>query len=335
MEYGRPQWFGDVRLLARLGPAGAWTLNRNPFSARRRIPGRNLPYRVSWVDRALDDALPELAQRGRRERETEARRLVQRQPAVGDPRRVLEQLGLERVALRVGEGLHDASRRARGDDVRVNEAVVVRRHLDVVHLAQRGELPPLGEAAHHGAVELEDADRLLFEQRAAAEAGELAFAAGERDAGAHREQLELAPVVRPAHRLLQPARPQRLEQSRALDRGLEVPGAVHVHHQVALVADHLAHQRHALDVFLERQPADLALEAGVALRLEHLDLVAQLGHVLALAVIGAGDIAWHLAAVATEQPVERQVGDLAHDVPGCDVNRRRDAHDRLARPTLL
>src|SRR5262245_46535255 len=101
------------------------------FSACRHTQA-HLRHRVSWGDRALDDPLPELAQRGRREREAEAWRLVQRQPAVGDLRRVLEQLGLEWIALRVGEGLHDAPRRARGDDVRVDEAVVVRRDLDVV-----------------------------------------------------------------------------------------------------------------------------------------------------------------------------------------------------------
>jgi hypothetical protein len=176
---------------------------------------------------------------------------------------------------------------------------------------------------------------IVQSQRAAAVARELALARRQRDARLLREELHLPAVVGPAHRLFQPARTERLEQARALDRRGQIPAAVHVDHQVPVGADHLAHQREPLDVLAERHAAGLGLEAGMALGLEHLHLVAQLGERLAVAVVSAGHVAGHDAAVAAEQPVERQAGDLADQIPGGEVDRCRDAHQRLPRPLLL
>src|SRR5437667_254056 len=181
-----------------------------------------------------ENALAEFLQRGFRERKAEPGLLFQPEPAAGNRRRVLEQLGLQRIALRVGERLDDTAGGAGG-----------------------------------------------------------------------------------------------------VDGGGEVPAAVHVDHQVLVVADDFTHQRQALHVLAERQAAGLRLEALVSLRLQHLDLVAQLGLRLAVAVVRAGDVARHLAAVAAEQAVERQPGHLAEDVPGGNVHCGRDPHHGFARPALL
>src|SRR4029077_11253429 len=77
------------------------------------------------------------------------------------------------------------------------------------------------------------------------------------------------------------------------------------------------------------------LEAGVPLVLEHVNLVLQLRERLAVAVVRAGDVAGHGVPVAAEEAVQRQLRDLADDVPERDVHGRRDADDRLARPLLL
>jgi hypothetical protein len=55
-------------------------------------------------------------------------------------RRVLEQLGLLRVARRIGERLDDQARRRAGHPMGVDEGVVVRCHVDMVDLALRGQL---------------------------------------------------------------------------------------------------------------------------------------------------------------------------------------------------
>ena len=81
--------------------------------------------------------------------------------------------------------------------------------------------------------------------------------------------------------------------------------------------------------------AGLGLEPGVSLRLQHLHLVAQLGQRLAVAVVGAGHVAGHFAAIAAEQAIERQLRHLTDQVPARDVDRGGNADDRLARPALL
>src|SRR5947208_4863215 len=320
-----------------IAPRCPLTSRRSPAATSK--PGSKSARRCCCTAEDLffnsENALAKFFQRGFRKRKAQPGLLLQLEPAVGDFRRVLEQLGLQRIALRVGERLDDTAGGARGDEMGVDEAVVVRGHLDMVHLAERGELAALGEAAHHGAVELQDLDRLLLEQRAAAVAGQLAFAGRQRDARLLRQQLQFPAVVGPAHRLFQPARPQRLEQAGAVDGGGEVPAAVHVDHQVLVVADDFTHQRQALHVLAERQAAGLRLEALVSLRLQHLDLVAQLGLRLAVAVVRAGDVARHLAAVAAEQAVKRQPGHLAEDVPGGNVHCGRDPHHGFARPAFL
>ena len=206
----------------------------------------------------------------------------------------------------------------------------------MVHLAQRGELPPLGEAAHHRAIELQDLDRLLFEQRAAAVARELALARRERDARLLREQLELAPVVGPAHRLLEPARP-RAARAGARPRSRSArsqPRFTSTIRSLSLPITSRTSARRSMSSASGTPPA-LALKPVCPCALQHLHLVAQLGHVLAVAVIGAGHVARHFAAIAAEEPVQRQLRGLADDVPAGDVDRGGDAHQRFARPAFL
>ena len=142
-------------------------------------------------------------------------------------------------------------------------------------------------------------------------------------------------VVGPAYRFFQPARIQRQHFARGGDRSWQIPGAIDVDHHVLLRADDVADQFQTFHVFLQRDAADLGLEALVALRLEHLYFVLQFGHVLAVAVIGAGDVAGDFAAKAAEQPVQRQPGSLADDVPGGDVDGGSDAHYGFAGPAAF
>src|SRR5204863_7257053 len=213
-----------------IAPRRPRTSKRSPAATSR--PGSKSARRCCCTAEDLffnsENALAEFLQRGFRERKAQPGLLFQLEPAAGNRRRVLEQLGLQRIALRVGERLDDAAGGARGDEMGVDEAVVVRGDLDMVHLAERGELAALGEAAHHGAVELQDLDRLLLEQRAAAVAGQLALAGRQRDARLLRQQLQFPAVGGPAHRLFPPARPQGLEQAGAVDAAGQGPAAAPV-----------------------------------------------------------------------------------------------------------
>src|SRR5262245_3713416 len=113
------------------------TRSRGPRRTRR-------PMSATWP--GSEDALAEFLQCRFRQRQPQPGLLLQLESPGGDLRRVFEQLGLERVALRIGERFDDDAGRAAGDDVGVDEAVVMGRDLHAVQLAERGELPPLGEA---------------------------------------------------------------------------------------------------------------------------------------------------------------------------------------------
>src|SRR5204863_3898198 len=74
----------------------------------------------------LEDPLAEFLQRRLGQRQPKPRLLLQRQRSLGDLRGILEQFRLQRIALGIGERFDDAAGGARRDDVRVNEAIVVR-----------------------------------------------------------------------------------------------------------------------------------------------------------------------------------------------------------------
>src|SRR6185503_630225 len=96
---------------------------------------------------ASENALAEFHQCCFGQAQSQPWRLLQREPPVGDFRRVLEQFRLQRIALRIRERLDDTSSRTGGDDVGMDEAVVVGGNLHVIELAQRREFSPLREAA--------------------------------------------------------------------------------------------------------------------------------------------------------------------------------------------
>ena len=60
----------------------------------------------------------------------------------------------------------------------MDETVVMRGDLHLVQFAQRGEFASGGEATHHRAVELQDADGAVLDQVAAAVGGQFTFAGG-------------------------------------------------------------------------------------------------------------------------------------------------------------
>lgn len=122
------------------------------MQASRRQAAEVLASRVSrWRPvppaRCLQHASAELLHGGAGEGQSESWRVLQRQDAILDLRRILEQLGLQRVALGIREGFDDVARRASPDDVGVDEAVVVGGDLDVVEIAQGGQLAALDKPA--------------------------------------------------------------------------------------------------------------------------------------------------------------------------------------------
>ena len=179
--------------------------------------------------------------------------------------------------------------------MRMDEAVVMRSDLHVIEFAQCGQFSTFGEAAHHRAVELQNLDRLFLQQRAAAVAGEFALARGKRNARLLREQLELATIVRPAHRLLQPARTQAVPADARL-RSRSARSQPRLTSTIRSLSSPMTSRTSAsrsMSSFSGTPPA-LRLEPGVALGFQHLHLVAQFGHGLAVAIVGAGHIARHL-----------------------------------------
>src|SRR5215470_6962426 len=169
----------------------------------------------------------------------------------------------------------------------MDEAIMVRRHLDMVELTQRRKLSAHGEAAKHRAIELQYLDGLFLYQRPAAIAGALALTRRERNARLSRQQLQLTPIIGPAYGFLQPAKVEWLKKPCRLSGRRKIPGTVDVDHQIVVAAYHLAHNFEPFDVFPERQTSGLGLERGVTLRHEHLHLLAQLDHILAITIVGA------------------------------------------------
>ena len=113
--------------------------------------------------------------------------------------------------------------------------------------AADGDLPALGEPAGRAGVRLHDVDRARREHVAEAEAGELAFAAGNRN----RERgldLAVACEIFRRHRLLEPADVERRDGAAELDRRRGIIGVIGVDHDGDAVADALAYRLAELDV---------------------------------------------------------------------------------------
>ena len=76
------------------------------------------------------------------------------------------------------------------------------------------------------------------------------------------------------------------------------PRPVDVNHQILVVSNHVTDNLKTLDIFPEAQPANLGLEAKMALCLELLHFVAKFDQVLAVTVIGTGDIAGNFVRIS-------------------------------------
>ena len=216
----------------------------------------------------------------------------------------------------------------------VDEAVVVRRYFHVVEFRQGREFSAHGESAHTRAVELHDLYRLLLQQRAHAVAGLLALPGGEGDVRLSRENLEFAPVVEPSHGFFEPAGTDFGEQARALDGGGQIPRAVHVEHEFGLIADDLADDPQALHVLFERGATDFRLERPVSLVAEHFHLLAQLGQILTLSVIGAGDVAGDFLPEAAEEAEQGLARGLSQQIPHGEVDCRAGDEQPVPGPFL-
>src|SRR5262245_7121480 len=217
----------------------------------------------------------------------------------------------------------------------MDETIVVRCDCHMVELAQRGELAAGCEAAEHCAIELQNLNSLILDEGPAGVARHFTLAGRKRDARSPRQQLKFTVVVDPAHGLLEPARCERLQKARGFCRRAEVPSAVYINHEIAVLANDLSNELQPLHVLAQGKAASLSLEPLVTLRLEHLNLLAQFRIILALPVVSAGHVAGHAGPIATEQLVERQARNLADDIPAGDVGRCRNANERLPPPTLL
>mmetsp|Transcript_17335 Transcript_17335/g.35144 ORF Transcript_17335/g.35144 Transcript_17335/m.35144 type:complete len:244 (+) Transcript_17335:316-1047(+) len=208
-------------------------------------------------------------------------------------------------------------------------------HLYMVQLAQRSEFPAFRKPAVHRAVELQDLDRLLLDHCPATVARDLTFPAGNRDACLLRQQLDASPVVLPAHRLLQPSRPQRFQQANPLHGGAEVPRAVDVDHEVLVIAKNFTDVSQAVNVLEQCESPRFDLESDVSLVLHHLQFIPQFRVVFAIPVIAACRVNRHFVPVPSKQSIQGQIGTFAHDVPTRKVNRRAAANHCFAGPALL
>ena len=157
-----------------------------------------------------------------------------------------------------------------------------------------------------------------------------------------RNLLQRFQVLR-RHRFLEPARLERLQFFRDLNRGGRVEAPVHLDEDVEVRArfvPHGFHQRDRSQPFLPLQLVEARAE-GIQLRgpvaaLHHSP--GRLGELLRRAfhrvpAVGVGlDLRPHRAA---HQPVNRLVQRLAHDVPARHLDQRDAAHRYLARAAVI
>ena len=201
---------------------------------------------------------------------------------------------------------------------------------DVVLGREAEDLHPFAQAAAGADVGLDDVDASAADQVAEAEAGELAFPAGDRNVE-RRAQAAVAVMVLRRHRLLEPQKPVLLHRAADPDRGRGIVGVVRVRHQPHLRPDRAADQGDPRGVRLDRQQAQLDLDRGDARRRVAFDLGGKLRHhrvrvaeilgVVAPGPVGHGPVAERAAHQVMDRPVQR----LAPDVPERDV----DGADRL------
>src|SRR6516162_11193205 len=170
-------------------------------------------------------------QRFCRQAKAQPGRFVQRQVPACYRRRILEELCLQRVPFGIGERFYDATGRRRGNQVRMEEAIMVRRHLDVIELTQRCKLAPHCKATEHRTIELQDLDGVFFDECPATIAGALALTGREWNACLPCQKLQLAPIIGPPYGLLEPAKLKWLEEPCCLNGGRKVPCTVDVDHE--------------------------------------------------------------------------------------------------------
>src|SRR5215469_8048849 len=228
----------------------------------------------------------------------------------------------------------------------------MRRHHAMVRLGEGGDALALGEAAGPGDVRLHDVDRTAGDQLAETVKPGLGLIAGDGrvervgDAGA-------AVDIVGGDRLLDPEQLIGRHLAAHLDREGRAPGAIDIDHQLSLRPERLAYRGDAREVLGRvglaeidiagqlaqmragrRVAADLHLHAFEATGAVALRLAGDAVDPLPLLVKTAAGIGLDAVAARSQQLVDRELRDLAGDVPQRDV----DAADRVedeAAPAVL
>ena len=209
----------------------------------------------------------------------------------------------------------------------------MRRDHAVVRLGIGGDAPALGKATGPGDVGLDDVDRAAVDQLAEAVEPDLGLVAGDRRRQRVGDPAAAVDVVG-RDRLLDPIKLMRLHRAAHLDRDGRAPGAVDVDHQLGLRPQCLAHCGDPRQILLRldlaelgladqlaqmglgrRVAADLHLHAAEAAGAVALGLAGEIGGRFALLVEAAAGIGLDPVAAGAQQAIDRQLGDLAGDVP--------------------
>ena len=169
-------------------------------------------------------------------------------------------------------------------------------------------------------VELHVTDAALDDEIAHGEAGQLALAMRQRDRRRRGKAREIGRLQIPMQRLFEPEDPVRLDGAGKFDAVRQVIGRIHVEHQQGLIADRSAHRIDPLCFFGHGAGAGLELHRPVAELEKPRQLLAVIGVGRIRPVVSAGGIGEDRPVLAAEQPVYRQAGGFALDVPQGDVD---------------
>ena len=229
----------------------------------------------------------------------------------------------------VGEELDVARVRRRRDERRVQVVEPVRAHGHAAAVGVGGDAAPLGDAAAHRGIGLQDLGAAGVDQLAEAPAADLDLAGRDRHGRRLREaRMQVDRVGQ--ERLLDPVRVVGGEAARVLERRRQVgPAVVDVEHEDDVGADRGARRGDARFLGGRREAAGLHLH-----RLEaELDvarhLAAEVGRRLAVDVVAAACIRHHLVALhAAEVVVQGQLRGARVQVPDRRVEDREAPHDR-------
>src|SRR5579871_2797554 len=142
--------------------------------------------------------------------------------------------------------------------------LLVVAHLDSESRGDRGDAPPLSRTAAPACIEIAYVDSARHHQVATARTTDLALSCANRDAGLTSHRGHIQPVVRPVHRLLEPANVEALNLAGEGHRFAEAPALVGVDRQHEVAARRLPRDTNALRVLLRCPASNFELAPSVA-----------------------------------------------------------------------